>query len=1437
VAASEVEHIPLSFGQEQLWFLDQLSPGESTYNVPVLFRLVGALDVEVLRQSLTVVVARHDVLRTRFGSVDGEPFQSIASAWQVDLPVEDLTALPAEKRWAAADRAAAREAERPFDLTRGPLFRSRLLRMSPHEHLLCVTIHHAVTDGWSMSLLNSELSTTYAALIAGQEPRLPDLPVQYPDVVRWQRRRLREGRLEPQLRYWESRLAGLPVVELPSDRPRPATPSHRGGVVTADVPDDLRTALSNLAREHDASLFMVLAAATAIVLARYTGQEDLPIGTTMLGRTEPELERLIGLFVNLVVLRADLSDDPIFAELLARIRDEALAAYDHQEVPFEKVVERVQPVRDTSRNPLFDVCVQLLSDSAFGGGLTFPGIEATSLVPRLERARFDMSLTFVESSAGLRLHVEYATDLFDRWRVEQLVRHLERTLRAASDNPAVRLSEVRLLSEDEWADLHAWGRGPEEPFRHDPVHVMVAEQARVRPDAVAAVFDGEMLTYGELDRRAEVLARYLRAMGVGHEDLVPVALERGLDVWVALLGVLKAGAAFAVLDTASPPARLAFILGDTEAEVVLTSSDTRGQLPEPVGWVPVCLDTDWERIEAVATEEPLVEWATGDSLAYALYTSGSTGKPKGVLIEHRALMSYLASFIGMFELGPGDRVLQFASLAFDLSQAEIFSTWVSGGTLVSAPRDTLLSPEALADLLRRERVTYVGAPPAMLALVEPGPYPDLQHVLVGGEACPGDLVNRWNLPGRRFVNGYGPTEAAIGATMHRCERISWQSSPPIGGPLLHRRLYVVDRWGAPVPVGVPGELLIGGDEGLARGYLRQPELTAARFVADPFRPYGRVYRSGDLVRWTPERRLEFVGRIDTQVKLRGLRIELEEIEAVLAMHRQVSQAVVALRADSPGDKRLVGYVTPALPAAPPLVTDLRAHLGAHVPAYMVPTAWVFVDEIPLSANGKIDRATLPAPDPAADLLDGDRVPLKGAVEERLAEIFGDVLGEPRVGALDDFFVLGGSSLHAMRAIGRINRSFGSSLQVRTLFNASSVRTLAEHLNDASGSAEEQRQSAQPGLEDAPTERRLAEIIAEVLLRPAGSIPSGSHDTVAELGGDAGSEEALLRAITRRFGVEVGPRDVFRIPVLAAAVESAFWRRAATVPEQSTATARGGAPASVVTLKDAGGEVPLHCLPPVSGSSHVYVGLSRLLPSQRPVRAFEAPGLNTDVPVLERVEDLAAQYARALPELGQHESHLLLGWSMGGLVAYEMARQLIGLGARVTLIVIDAPPPIGGDVPEEPEILERFITDLAGLQGAPAAAVDLSRVGADCGRWTPGLYDELRRADLIPAEMEVDDLRRRFAVFGASVRAMHRYRSDWRFPGRLQVVRAAASPATAAGWAPYARQVTEHVSPGDHYSLWDVAHLQRLAATIRACLADVEEQGSGSPRSIATGGVS
>ena len=1036
---------PLSFGQEQLWFLDQLTPGVTVYNILLAARLTGPLRTDLLQRALTLVVARHESLRVTVHAEDGTPYQLLAEPAEVELEVVDRTGLDSEAQQRAIQESLQELANLPFDLQQGPLYRYRVLKLADDSHVFLQNLHHIITDGWSSGVVNSELAEAYRSLLDGREPEFAGPGSRYLDFARDQREQMQGETLKEELDFWAERLEGLPTLEFPTDRPRPAVPVRGADSVIRPYPTELLIKARQLAKDHGVSLYMVLAAALNTVLSRYTGQEDIPIGVPMLSRMDEDLEEVVGLFVNMVVLRSDLSGDPTFAELLERTLDSNLDLYEHQEVPFHLIVDRVQPQRVTGRNPLFQISMQLLGAANSGGSVDLEGTTSEPVSLASTGSRFDMAIDFVENGDTLNAFVEYSKDLFDEWRVRALLDHIETVLTAAVQDTSLRVSQLPLLGEAERAELLAVGRGEPAEYSEDALHVGLAKIAAATPDAVAVVCRGAELTYAELDRRADRLARHLRSLGLQHGQVVATVIDRDLDAYVAMAGILKAGGAFAMMDPKLPAARLDYMIRDTAAPVVLTRSPLAGALPESSGWSRVLIDSDWPEIEAHPADEPLEEWSDRESLAYVLYTSGSTGTPKGVMIAHRAVSFFCEAYRRRFDFGPQDRLLQLPALNFDMSQGEIWTAFLVGGTVVAVSPEDAQSPEALTALLRDQRVTYAGLPPAMQSVMDPGPYPDLKYVMGGAEVLPPELVNKWNLPGRRYLNLYGPTECAIGQTDYEVEHITWTTPPPIGRPQLNRQVYVVDRSNNLVPKGVHGELLIGGAEGgLARGYLNQPEMTAEKFITDPFDPTSKVYRSGDLVRWSETGQIEFLGRIDNQVKLRGLRIELGEIENALQSHPGVLRAVVVMRPDRQGENRLVGYYTSV--GEQPGSDELRRHLAESLPEYMVPTAWVALDAFPMNNDGwKINRNALPEP---VDGGDGrDFVAPGTPTETEVAQIFAEVLGLPQVGAEDSFFDIGGNSLQALRAVSRINKSFKIRISVRLLYGNAALSAISKVVDE------------------------------------------------------------------------------------------------------------------------------------------------------------------------------------------------------------------------------------------------------------------------------------------------------------------------------------------------------------------------------------------------------
>ncbi|HEV2757814.1 MAG TPA: amino acid adenylation domain-containing protein, partial [Actinomycetota bacterium] len=1026
--------LPLSFAQHRLWFLDQLVPDSPEYNVPHALRVRGTLDVDVLARALSGVVARHETLRTTFGTVDGEAVQVIHAPEEIALEVTELDHLDRANRVPEAERIAAAEAARPFDLERGPLLRARVLRLDADDHVLLLNMHHIVSDGWSTAVFTRELSALYDAHRAGQPARLPDLPLQYADYAAWQRRWLARDVLERQLGYWRERLAGVaPVLDLPTDRPRPAVRSGRGATVSFDVPAGTLAALRALGRSHNATLFMTLTAAFQTLLSRYSGSDDIAIGTPIAGRTRAEIEDLIGFFVNTLVLRTDLSGDPTFGELVDRVRDVALGAYAHQDVPFEKLVEELHPQRSLSHTPLFQVMFAL-QRAGSDDVLTLGDAELEGFALDATTAKFDLTLSMVEDGDAAAGAVEYDCDLFERDTVERMVNHLTNLLAAVAADPSRRLSELDLLSEPERRHLVAELNDTAADYPAGRcVHELFEAQVRESPDAVAISFGDVQLTYAEVNSAANRLARHLVDKRVGAEVPVGVYLGRGTDLVVALLAVWKAGGAYVPLDPDYPPDRLAFMLRDTHAPVVVTTAKLAARLDVPEAEV-VLLDADRDVI-STRPDADLARATTPEGLAYVIYTSGSTGTPKGVAVPHRGTCNLARVQIAAFGVQQGQSVLQFSSVGFDASISEVLMALLSGARLCVRAPDAAFSGDDVVAQLDAQRVNVATFTPTALAALPAAELPALHTIVSAGESCPTELVARWS-QGRRFFNAYGPTETTVCASLFLCDEIARDGTVPIGRPVANTTVYILDRYGNVAPKGVPGELYVGG-AGVARGYVNRPGLTAERFVPDPFSGAegARLYRTGDRARYLPDGDIEFLGRVDHQVKIRGFRIEPGEIEACLVGHEAVRDAVVVARTDG-GDKRLVAYVVGAVATT----SELRSHVARSLPDYMVPAHFVVLDELPLTPNGKLDRAALPAPEGRPEL-EAPYAPARTPAEEVLAAIWCEVLGLERGGIHDNFFERGGDSSLSIQIVARANAA-GLGLTPRLLFQHQTVAALA-----------------------------------------------------------------------------------------------------------------------------------------------------------------------------------------------------------------------------------------------------------------------------------------------------------------------------------------------------------------------------------------------------------
>ena len=1048
-----------SFAQQRMWFLDQFEPGNPAYIVPITIRLTGRLDPGLVQQALDEIVRRHENFRTRFVFDGVQPVQVVAPTARVDLAAVDLRHLAPEARDEGVREVATELARRPFDLRECPLVRATLIRLADAEHVLALSMHHIVSDGWSTGVLVGELGALYAAFAAGRPSPLPELPVQYADFSEWQRDQLTDGVLRAHMSYWRGQLgtAAPAPLELPTAPLRPATPTSDGARRSLVLPASLAEALRALGQREGATLFMTLLAAFKVLLARYTGRTDLTVGSPIACRTRTELEPLIGCIANTLVLRTDLSGDPTFRELVGRVRAVALGAYAHQDVPFERIVEELQPERVIGRQPLFQVTFAVQN-------MPMPSPELPGLTMEVVRidnrtAKFDLSLVMVEAAQGLIATAEYRTELFDGATIARMLAHFETLLRAVVAEPGCRISELPLMPEAErHRVLVEWNATGSAPTRRECVHALFEAQAERTPDALALIGGDAQLTYAELNRRANRLAHHLRRLGVGPEVLVGVCLERSPEIVVAVLGVLKAGGACVPLDPAYPAKRLAAMLDDARAPVLLTQSSLRARFPSYAG-TAVCTDADRAAVQSCSGENPASR-VTAGNLAYVIYTSGSTGSPKGVGVSHGAAAGNFAGVASAYGLSAADRVLQFASLNFDASLDQIFATLFSGATVVVRGPE-VPSPSELAEQVATLGLTVLNLPTAYWHQLVDTWTADrtwasagrLRLLSVGGEALLPGSVHRWGQSSPapvRLLNAYGPTEAVVTATTFDTDDLAADDPPParipIGRPLAARRIYILDRRGEPVPIGVAGELHVGGPW-LARGYLGRPAPTAERFVPDAFSgvPGARLYRTGDVARYRPDGNIEYLGRLDEQVKVRGYRIEPGEIVAALASHPAIRESAVLVREDAPGDRRLVGYVVSAAGERTVGTAELRQHLGAQLPDYMLPSAFVWLDALPLTPQGKVDWGALPAPDTARPELDCAYAAPRAPAEEQLAGIWAALLGVERVGVNDDFFALGGHSLTATRVVSRVREAFRVDLPLRCLFERPTVAGLVAEI--------------------------------------------------------------------------------------------------------------------------------------------------------------------------------------------------------------------------------------------------------------------------------------------------------------------------------------------------------------------------------------------------------
>ena len=1186
VKIQQTANIPLSFGQQRLWFLHQFEPNSSVNNVPVVVRFTGVLNIAALHESLRTVVSRHEVLRTTFPVVDGKPIQAIDPNFTISLPIFDIQHFPPAQREVEALRLATQEAHQPFDLATGPILRVHLMCLSAQEHLLIWNMHNIVCDGASADLFYQEIVACYRAFSVGAMPELLPLAIQYTDFAQWQRQWLQGEVLDSQVNYWKQKLGGsLPTIQLPFDRPRPSgVTTYPGDRAALMLPKPLGVALTNLSQKWGGTLFMTLLSAFNLLLHRYSGQEDLLMSFASTGRGRAEMERTIGFFSNTLLLRTQVQGNLTFRELFDLVRTDCIAAYSHQDVPFEKLVEELKPEQRQDRSPLFQVKFALNPSWANGQGMSeveLPDLTIKSLFGYIYhgQTKYDLILVMREQNEGLGMVFDYNAEMFEAKTIKRMLGHFQTLLESIVANPDRPISQLPLLSAPEQQQLLAWNDTQAE-YPTQAVHQLFEAQAERTPDEIAVEFEGKQLTYRELNARSNQLARQLKDLGVGADVPVGICIERSLPMVVGILGILKAGGAYVPLDPAYPQARLAYLLENSQIGLLLASQQTIAGLPSHQS-VVVDLDTDWAKISQQSPEN-LGLAVQPAQLSYIIYTSGSTGLPKGVSMTHRAISNLISWQINQPRAKDRPTTIQFAPISFDVSCQEMFATWCAGGRLILISEELRRDPLALLQLLDTEAVERVFLP--FMALQQ------LAEVAVSAKLFPASLVdiitageqlritpaiNKFcsKLVNCALHNHYGPTESHVVTSFTLTGPVrAWPSLPSIGKPITNTQIYILSPDLQPVPIGIAGELYIGGDC-LARGYFNRPDLTRERFIPNPVRGTEHssplLYKTGDLARYRPDGQIEYLGRIDNQVKIRGFRIELGEIETLLAQHPAILQTTVTVREDIPGDRRLVAYCVVDLDA-PPKINQLRDFIAQKVPNYMVPATFVMLCALPINPNGKIDQRALPAPDYTREESEEDFIPPRNEIERKLTNIWQSLLGIETIGVKDNFFELGGHSLIAVRLFSEIEQTWGKNLPLATLFQAQTIEALA--------------------------------------------------------------------------GVLI----------------------------QKTSPARWSA---LVPIQPNGSRTPLFCVHAVWGNVLYYKDLVSHLHKDQPFYGLQAQGLDGSKAPSTSVPEMAANYIKEILTVQPHGPYSIGGSSFGGLVAFEIAKQLHQRGEKIAFLgVIDTATP-------------------------------------------------------------------------------------------------------------------------------------------------------------------
>lgn len=1304
MAEADVFVFPASFAQSRLWFLDQLFPGNCSYNVFTALRLIGSLNVSALEQTFNEIVRRHEVLRTNFRMVEGQLIQVIAPTLTIPLPLIDLQHLSATEQEAEMGRIIDKERAHSFDLSTEPLLRVMLLQRGA-EYILLLNLHHIICDGWSIGILIRELGTLYTSFANHQPSFLPKLSLQYADYAYWQQEWLQGEIIDRQITYWKQQLDNINLLNLPHDRIRPTTQTYKGKTQYLKLTKHLSQELNALSQCQGVTLFMTLLAAFKTLLHRYTHQEDIVIGSPIANRNRQEIETLIGFFVNTLVLRTNLEGNPSFLELLDKVKEVAIGAYSNQDLPFEKLVELLHPERSLSHHPLFQVVFSLQNTP--NETLVLPDLKFSQLPLDNSTTKFDLEFQLWEASEEIKGQITYSTDLFDETTITRMLGHFQTLLEGIVANPQQSLSELPLLTGGERNQLLVKWNNTQTDYPKSCIHRLFEMQVQQTPNAVAVVYENEKLTYWELNERANQLAHYLQKAGVIPDALIGICAERSLEMIIGVLGILKAGGAYLPLDPNYPDERLNFMLEDAQISILLTHSSIKIQNLANNAPRIICFDKDAKVINQESKQNPN-SGVTPKNLAYVIYTSGSTGMPKGVLVQHQGLGNLWQAQVNTFNLNSCSRILQFASLSFDASIFEIIMALLIGATLYLVRKEFLLPGKALIKLLSEKAITHITLPPSVLAMLPIQELPALQTIISAGEACSPNTIKPW-IFGRQVFNAYGLTEATVWSTIVQIIN-SNQSS--IGRPIANTQIYILDSHLQPVPIGIPGELYIGGD-GLARGYLNRPELTDQKFIPNPFKNKAgtHIYKTGDLATFQADGNIKYLGRIDEQVKVRGFRIELGEIEATLKQHSFVQEAVVVVKKDLADNKHLVAYVVQnseqlLIAATTDKSSLLREFLQKKLPYYMIPVSFFVLDLLPITPNGKVDRRKLIIDAHCHKPLEKDLIAPRTSTESILATIWTELLELERVGVHDNFFEVGGDSLLAVRLMSQVQEQFHQELPLSTLF---------------------------------------------------------LNSTIAGLGNTLDEQQNCLP-----------------------------W-------------------SPLVAIQPFGKNPPFFCVHPIFGTVFPYYELAHSLGIDQPFYGLQPVGVDGQEQPLTCIEDMAAYYIKALRTVQPKGPYFIGGWSFGGLVAFEMAQQLVASGQEVALLaILDTSSPTN-----KPDFWDgyRFLFMTTVRYILPFLLDYLYLLMPFRNFISQQLKQQiLRELTLLPM----------FPVFQANSQATLSYFPQ-PYQGRITLFKSSFKESTTdidstLGWRKLSAEIKVQIVPGNHFTMLKKPNVQLLGEQLKRCLA-------------------